>query len=259
MILHRHHFGAGFGKQACGDTADVTETLDRDPRTLDVHAALGGRFATHHIHAAAGRFVPTQAAAEGNRLAGDDAGGGAADVHREGIHHPRHGLLIGVDVRRRDILVRPDDDADFAGVTARDALQFAFRERLRIEADAALGTAVWHIDCGILDRHPGRQRHHFRQRHILMETHAALARTARHIVLHPIAFEVGNRAVIALDRDIDHQDALRTLERLDPARQRAEIRRDAIDLLKIDAPWAEVVVVEVGRDCVLTGHAVNAP
>ena len=92
-----------------------------------------------------------------------------------------------------------------------------------------------------------------------MKTHAALARTARHIVLHPIAFEVGNGAVITLDRHIDHQNALRTLERLDPARQRAEMGRDAIDLFKINAPRTEVAVVKVRRNCVLTGHAVNAP
>ena len=84
-----------------------------------------------------------------------------------------------------------------------------------------------------------------------MIPHAALARTTRHVVLDPIAFEVRDRAVIEFDRTIDNQDALRALEGFDPSRQRAEIGRYAIDLLKIVAPGAEMGGIEIGGNDVL--------
>ena len=137
--------------------------------------------------------------------------------------------------------IRSDDDADFARVAARQALQFATRQRARIDTDTALRAAVRHVHSRVLHRHPRRQRHHFRQRHVLVITHAAFTRTARHVVLHAIAFEVRDRAVIEFDRAIDDQNALRALQGFDPAGQRAEIRRDAVDLLQVVAPRAEVV------------------
>jgi hypothetical protein len=85
-------------------------------------------------------------------------------------------------------------------------------------------------------------------------THAALARTARHVVLDPIAFEVRDGAVIEFDRAIDNQNALRALEGFYPAGKRAEIRRDAIDLLKIVAPGAEMGGIEIGGNGVLNSR-----
>src|ERR1700753_496337 len=87
-------------------------------------------------------------------FAGHEAGGRLALVHRVRVHHPRHDLLVRVHVRRGDIGIRSDDDADLAGVAARDALEFTTRERTRIDADTALGTAVWHVHRCVLDRHP---------------------------------------------------------------------------------------------------------
>ena len=86
-----------------------------------------------------------------------------------------------------------------------------------------------------------------------MEAHAALARTARGVVLDPIALEVRDRAVVELDRHVDDQDALRPLQRFDPVGELAEIRRDAIDLLQEDTPGAEIIGREVRRNRVL-GH-----
>ena len=107
--------------------------------------------------------------------------------------------------------------------------------------------AVGHVDGRVLDRHPRRQRHHFRQRDVLVKAHAALARATADVVLHAVALEVGDGAVVQLDRHIDNQRALGALERLDPARERAQVGRDAVDLLQVDAPGAEVLGVQVGR------------
>ena len=153
------------------------------------------------------------------RLAGDDAGGGAAGVHRVRVHHPGHDLAVGVDVRRRDVALRADDDADLAGVAARHALQLLLRQLLRVAADAALGAAVGQVHRRALDRHPGRQRHHLLERHVGVVAHAPLAGAARQVVLDAVALEVGDAAVVHLDRHVDDERALRALQRLRPARE----------------------------------------
>src|SRR5690606_37047055 len=179
--------------------------------------------AANHVHAAAGGFHAAQTAADGDGLAGDHAGGGAAVVHGVGVHHPGHGLRVGVDIGSGNILVRPDDHANFAGVAARNALELCTGVVARVDADAAFGTPERQVDrCG-LDGHPGRQRHDFRQRDVLVVAHAALAGAARYIVLHAIPFEVGDGAVIQLDRNVDDQHALGSLECFHPFAEPAQV------------------------------------
>src|SRR5580698_2206369 len=122
MVLHRHDLRAGFLEEPRRDAADIAETLYRNARAFDRKTDAPRRFATDHEHAAAGRLAAAERAAERNRLAGHDAGRRLALVHRVRVHHPRHDLLVRVDVRRGNIGVRPDDDADFTRVTARHAL-----------------------------------------------------------------------------------------------------------------------------------------
>ena len=246
MVLHRHHPRARFGKQPRRDAADVAKALHRDPRPLELKPDARRRFLADREHAAPGRLAPAQRTAEVDRLAGDDAGRVLADVHRVGVHHPGHHLFVGVDIGRRDVLGRADDQADLAGVAPGHPLELAARELARIDPDAALGTAKRHVDRRVLDRHPGRQRHHLGQRHILVKTHAALARSARGVVLHPVALEMRDTAVIHLDRHVDDQDALGPGQGLDPAGQIAQIGRDAVDLLQEDAPGTEMIGLQVG-------------
>ena len=74
---------------------------------------------------------------------------------------------------------------------------------LRIADDAALAAAEGNVDHGALPRHPGGQRAHFVERHIGREADAALGRTARDRVLHAIAGEDFDAAIVELDRDVD--------------------------------------------------------
>src|SRR6202051_1009465 len=46
-------------------------------------------------------------------------------MHRIGIHHPRHGLLVGADVRRRNIALGPQPIGELCGVTTGHAFKFA--------------------------------------------------------------------------------------------------------------------------------------
>ena len=108
-------------------------------------------------------------------------------VHGVGVHHPCHGLLVGVDVGRGNVFFRADEFDQLGGVAAGHALQFAARHLLGIADDAALGAAKGNIDHGAFPGHPTGQRAHFVQRHVRRIAHAALGRAARNGMLHPVA------------------------------------------------------------------------
>ena len=82
-----------------------------------------------HHDARAGRLLAEERAAERDRLAGDDLRHGVADLHRVGVHHPGHRLLVRRHVRRGDVLLRPDEREQLRGEAAREPLQLALRER----------------------------------------------------------------------------------------------------------------------------------
>ena len=247
VILQRDHLGTRFMEQAGRRATHVAGALYHHARALELHAQIVRCFAGDHEHAAAGGIAAAQAAAQGNRLAGDHAGGGFAQVDGIGIHHPGHDLFVGVDVGRGDVLAGADDDPDLAGVAARQAFQFTAGQLTRIDADAALRATIRHVDCRVLDRHPGRQRHHLGQGHVLVKTHPALAGTTGNIVLHAIAFEVHDATVIHFDRHIHHQNPLRPLERLHPSRQMPQVRRDTINLAQVGIPGPQMCGVQIGR------------
>ncbi|MPN40974.1 hypothetical protein SDC9_188514 [bioreactor metagenome] len=66
-------------------------------------------------------------------------------------------------------------------------------------------------------------------------------------MLHAVALEVGDGAVVQLDRHVHDQRALGALERFHPACQAAQVGRDAVHLLQVDAPGSQVLGVKVGR------------
>jgi hypothetical protein len=156
-------------------------------------------------------------------------------------------VAVGVDIGRGDVALRADDDADLAGVAARHALELLGRELLRIDPDAALRAAVGQVDRGALDRHPRAERHHLFERHVGVVAHAALARPARQVVLHAIALEVRDAAVVELDRHVDDQDALRMLQRLGPACEVAEVGQHAVDLRKVGVPGGVALLADIGK------------
>src|SRR5690606_16165452 len=139
VVLHRDDLGACLGEQTSRRAPHVTETLHTHARALNGQAMVVRGGAADHVHAAAGGFHAAQTAADGDGLAGDHAGGGAAVVHGVGVHHPGHGLRVGVDIGSGNILVRPDDHANFAGVAARNALELCTGVVARVDADAAFG------------------------------------------------------------------------------------------------------------------------
>ena len=114
--------------------------------------------------AAAGGFVAAQRSAQADGLARDHAGNGIALGHAVGVHDPGHGLRVGVDVGRGNVLLRPDERQNRAGVAARHPFQLALRHLFGIAGDAAFGAAEGNVHHRALPRHPRGQRLHFVER-----------------------------------------------------------------------------------------------
>ena len=77
---------------------------------------------------------------------------------------------------------------------------------LGIADDAALGAAERNVDQRAFPGHPHRQRLDLVERHVGMEADAALARSARQVVLHAIAGKHAKGAVVHADgnRNLEH-------------------------------------------------------
>ena len=161
VILHSHDLRTSLSKQLGGRAAHIAKALHRNTQTLEVMTQASQRFTTGDEHATTRRLDAAQGTAQWNRLARDHAGRRSADVHRIRVHHPRHDLAVGIHIGRRNVLLRANDDADFTGVASGQALQLFARQLGRLDTNAPLGAAIRQTHGGVLDGHPGRQRHHF--------------------------------------------------------------------------------------------------
>ena len=116
--------------QAGGVRADIAEALNDDAAAIDGHVEVAQALVADHHHAAPGSLNTAARAADVERLAGDDAGDGAAHVHGVGVHDPGHGLLVGIHVGRGNVFFRPDEVDDLRGVAPGHALEFALAHQL---------------------------------------------------------------------------------------------------------------------------------
>ena len=179
--------------------------------SLRIFEVLDGFVGDDH-HAAAGGFAASARSAHVQRLAGDDGGDGLPHVHGVGVHHPRHGLFVGVDVGRRNVFLGADELDQLGGVAAGHALQFAARHVLGIADDAALGAAEGNVHYGALPGHPTGQGADFIERDVGRVAHATLGRAARDGVLHAIAGEDFELTVVHHYRDVDDDFAVGLLQ-----------------------------------------------
>ena len=223
---------ARLGEQVGRDRADVAETLNGDRGPFEVETEVLRRFARHDHHAAAGRLAASERPAHLDRLAGDDGRRGVADVHAVGVHDPRHDLVVGVDVGRRDVLLRTDRIDDLGDVAPRQRLELAARHPRRVADDAALAAAERDVRDGALPGHPGRERGHFVEGDVGVVADAALCRTERDVVLHAIAGEDLDLAVVHLHRTRDGDLPLRMREDLPDAGLEVEHAGGDVELLE---------------------------
>ncbi len=243
-VRHRHHEAAGVVQELRRQAADLAEALHGDRGAAVVHTGLAQRGEGGVHDAAAGRAATPLGAADADRLAGDDAGHRVALVGAERVHHPGHRLLVRADVRGRDVLLRADDRHDLAGVATGHPLELVAAEQPRVDGHAALRAAVRDADERALPRHPHREGADLVHVRVGVEADAALGRAAGEVVLHAVALEDLQRAVVAPQRDRDlHRPAGRR-EHLVHALVEAELLDRLVELVQR--------AVERGHAC---GHA----
>ena len=173
-------------------------TTQRCSDRLPAEPLAGAR--DHHHDAGAGRLVAEHGAADRDRLAGHDLGHRVAALHRVGVHHPGHRLLVRRHVRRGDVLLRPDERQELGREAPREALELDVRHLARVAADAALRAAVGQPQQRALPRHPDRERRALAERDLRVVADAALRRAEHARVLHAVAGEDDARAVVEPDR-----------------------------------------------------------
>ena len=220
------------GQQIRRDRPDVAESLHGDRRALDVEAEMLRRLARDDHHAAAGGLAAAERAAHLDRLAGDDGRRRVADVHAVGVHHPRHDLIVGVDVGRGHVLLRPDRVDDLGDVAPRQRLELALRHPRRVADDAALAAAEGDVRDRALPRHPGRERRDLVERDVGVIADAALGRTERDVVLDAVAGEDLDLAVVHLHRTRDDDLPLGMREDPPDAGLEVEDAGGAVELLE---------------------------
>ena len=199
--------------------SDIAKALDHGGRGARIDRQLLQHAPGEIGDAAPRRFAPAERAARRYRLAGDDLGHGAALVHRIGVHEPGHHLLIGAHVGRHHVGMRADEGNHLLHVAPRQRLQFAPGDRGEIDIDAALGAAIGQPDQRAFPAHPDRQRRDLADVDGGRESRAALGRAEREVMLHPVALEYRDRAVVAVNRTgngdgpLRHQDAVALVHR----------------------------------------------
>jgi len=137
-----------------------------------------------------------------------------AHVHRVGVHHPGHGLLVRVHVGGGHVPLWAQEVEDLGGVAAGDALQFAFREQHWVADESALGAPERDVDDGAFPGHPGSEGAHFVECDVGSEPDASLARAASDRVLNAVAREYFHSPVVETDWDVDGDFLARSAENL---------------------------------------------
>src|SRR5262249_6645391 len=154
--------------------------------------------------AAAGGLAPADTTAQLDRFARDDFRTGVADVHAVGVVDPGHGLFVGAQVGRHDILAWANDAEYLFREAAGPSVQVAARQYGGIAGDAALGAAKGQVHDAALPGHPHGQGGHFAQVDAGMEAQATLGGAAGQAVLHTKADEaLGAPVAVHADGDAD--------------------------------------------------------
>lgn len=161
-----------FGEPA----AYVAESLDGDGAGL---VPVGvERFSQGEVAALGGCFVPAEAAAELNRLAGDGCGDVLVVDFLIFVEHPGHDLAVCVDVRRGNVFPGADVVAHGFCPASADGLEFFLGEFFWVARDAAFSSAVWDVDDGAFEAHPCCERFYFVKVNVGVEADAAFVRPA---------------------------------------------------------------------------------
>ena len=236
-----------FVKRTRRDTSHLPHALDRDASILNLVETGKGcnleKAFSREEAAQTRRLMAAERATKAEGLAGhyrSVVGSGMKLI--VSVVDPGHGVFVGVDVRRRNIGVRPDIVAKFVDETPSDAPKLGLAQAFRIANHTALGPAEGHFHQGTFPSHQRGQSSDFFDRDVGMIANTALARAQHSIMQDPVAAKRLNRAIFHLDGKANRQCALRQLEEFDQASlQAAEMLMRALKLLLCNLEWIKIL------------------
>src|SRR5262249_32040416 len=129
------------------------------------------------------------------------------DMHRIGVHHPGHGLLVRAEVWSGDVALRADPFAQLGGVAPGDALHLAEGELARIADHTPFGPAERNVDHRALPCHPGGQSAHFVESYVAGKAEATVAWAAHYRMVYAVAHKDLQVAAVHGHRNV-HGDFL---------------------------------------------------
>src|SRR5262245_4494097 len=192
-------------EEARGHGPDIAKTLDGDAPAPQLEAQASGRLVEHVDQATTGGLAPARRPAHDERLAGHHARDTPALGHGVAVHDPGHRLLVGAEIRRRDVEIRTDEEDDLGRVAPRQGLPLPERQRAGVAADAPLGAPVGEAPEGALPApHQGRGRDGA-QIDVEVVAEAALRWPESRVVVHPVAHEHLGPAGVHPDWDRDDE------------------------------------------------------
>ena len=201
-ISQTNNLVSRFLHQVRGHRAHISETLHDHAASLFFHAQLGERLVATHHYPAPGSFPSSARPAQLNRLSGYDRGCSLSNMHRVGVHHPRHGLFAGADVRCGNIALRPQPFRQFRGVPPRQSLYFSARQLARVTNHSALCAPKRDVHDRAFPGHPSRQSAHFVKRYVRSEANPAFSRPPHIRMQHPVTGENFQLPVIHAHRNV---------------------------------------------------------
>ena len=203
MIADRDHLEPELMQLQSRIGADIAKALNHGGGIVGVDRKFSHHPLGEMRNAAPRCFAPAQCAAGGDRLAGDDLGHGASLIHRIGVHEPGHHLLVGAHVGCHHVGVRPDERNHLLHVAPRQRLELMPGNGREVDPDAALGAAIGEAYQRAFPAHPDRKRGDLADIDAGGKAGAALGGTEGEVMLHSIAFEHRDGAVVAMNRTGD--------------------------------------------------------
>ncbi len=211
-ICDGKNLGAVLGQGKGGNGAHIAKPLYCCGCLLHLDAERVGGAVDKVGHPAAGSLVTPQRAADGKGLAGHDTGNTVSHVDGIAVHHPRHYLRVGPQVRCHHVDLWANKRDHLLHVPARQALEFAPGHLCRVAGDTAFGPAVGKTGKRTLPTHPHGQGRDFPQSHIRVEPQSSFGRPEREMMLHSVAWENLRGAVVTPNRDGDDHGAFGILQ-----------------------------------------------
>ena len=151
----------------------------------------------------AGGFSAAQGTSTAQRFAGDHPGGILSNQPGIFIHHPAHHLRGGAHIGGRYVLARADITPQAVDEPAAQPFLFGCRKGGRVHHHAAFTSPQRDIGYRAFPGHPGCQGADRVQGLGRVETDAAFIRAAGVVMLHAVAIEDPDRAIVHTDRDAD--------------------------------------------------------